>query len=55
LQDDITSDYNEYEHQMLSMAISLTPNTRIAGVGFTITAWSQIILNGSFTVHWSWY
>jgi hypothetical protein len=49
---DTTADHNGFEH--LLSGIRLVCGDRVAGVGFTIHAYSDMRLTGTFQVHWVW-
>jgi hypothetical protein len=49
---DSTTDHNAYEHQVTPIRLAIT--NVIAGVGFDITAYSDLRLDGAFQVRWAW-
>lgn len=51
---DSTADNSDYQHMMAPLAIQCVCNAIVAGTGFTINAFSQWKLTGTFTVRWVW-
>lgn len=51
---DTTADHNAIEHQLIPNYISLTAGSMVAGTGFTITAYTELRLTGTFKVRWQW-
>lgn len=49
---DSTATHNGYEHSMVPMTIRC--QDLVAGTGFTITAFSEYRLTGTFKVRWVW-
>jgi hypothetical protein len=49
---DSTASHNAYEHQITPIRLAVT--NVIAGVGFDITAYSDLRLDGDFQVRWAW-
>ena len=49
-----TTDHNEEEHQVTAGQVALTCGAVVTGVGFTIYAVSDILLDGQFWVRWVW-
>jgi hypothetical protein len=47
-----TATHNEIEH--LLSGIRLTCGNIVAGTGFTIYAFTELRLTGTFSVHWVW-
>lgn len=51
---DSTADHTAFEHKMAPLAITLVPDAIVAGTGFTLNAFSQWKLTGTFVVRWVW-
>lgn len=49
-----TTDHNGIEHQMLGLALSLTTGDIVDGTGFTIYAYTDLRLTGTFKINWEW-
>jgi hypothetical protein len=49
---DSTASHNAYEHQIADIRLAVT--NVVAGVGFDITAYSDMRLDGDFQVRWAW-
>jgi hypothetical protein len=49
---DSTTSHNAYEHQITPIRLAAT--NVVAGVGFDITAYSDLRLDGNFQVRWAW-
>ena len=51
---DSTADHSDFQHKMAVLAMSFVCDKIVAGTGFTINAFSQWKLTGTFTVRWVW-
>jgi hypothetical protein len=51
---DSTADHNAYEHTIMPLAVALPVTAITPGVGFTITALTQLRLTGQIAVRWVW-
>jgi hypothetical protein len=54
MMDGHTADHNITEHILVSTGVIFNCNTIVPGVGFTITAVTQLRLTGQFLVNWIW-
>ena len=52
LMSEATATHNAYEHSIVPLEIRC--GSIVAGTGFSITANSNLRLNGTFNVHWVW-
>ena len=54
LSDGYTADHNAFEHTILPLNVVFTCGNVVPGVGFTITAITNLRLTGSFAINWIW-
>lgn len=47
--------HNSFEHMYLSSKLSLAGHSITPGVGFTITAMTDLRISSTLKVHWEWY
>lgn len=49
-----TADHNEAEHEVIGMDLVLTCGDIVPGSSFTIYAYTELRLTGSFRINWEW-
>jgi hypothetical protein len=52
---DYTGSHNSYEHSILPMAVALSVTSITPGIGFTITAVTQLRMTGLIMCRWIWH